>query len=64
MDRYNEYRYRKLFHCTHDEYLDTPYEDIEWMLHIDKTVAGAHSARDAPPVTAEAVMNPPTPRIM
>lgn len=39
--RYNEYRYRMMFGISYEQFLDTPYEDIEWMLHMDETVKGA-----------------------
>lgn len=62
MDRYNEYRYRRLFQCSHEEYLDTPYEDIEWMLHLDRTVESAKNPGSRP-VSAPEPMVPPTPYI-
>lgn len=30
-----EYRYRKLFGLTHDQYLDEPIGAIDWLLHVD-----------------------------
>jgi hypothetical protein len=35
MARVREYRYRRLFNCSKDEYLDTPIHDVEWALRID-----------------------------
>ncbi len=29
-----EYAFRKLFHCSHDEFMDTPLEEIEWLMRI------------------------------
>lgn len=34
MDR--EYRYRRLFPISHDEYLDEPWDVIEWSLRISE----------------------------
>jgi hypothetical protein len=31
-----EYRYRKLFNGTHQQYLDEPLEVITWMLRIEE----------------------------
>ena len=30
----NEYLYRKLFGGTHEQFMDTPVEEIEWLLRI------------------------------
>ncbi len=35
---YTEYLYRKTFHLSHDEYLDSPINDIQWMTRIDLKV--------------------------
>lgn len=36
---WDEYRYRTRFKETHEGYLDTPQETIEWLLMIDGMVA-------------------------
>lgn len=29
-----EYLFRRVFHVTHEQYLDTPNDEIEWLLRI------------------------------
>ena len=37
---YREYRYRKLFQVSHEDYLDEPAHLIDWMIQIDGLVGG------------------------
>lgn len=40
---YAEYQFRSIFHCSHDEFMDTPLEQIEWMLRIHAEVVKAEN---------------------
>jgi hypothetical protein len=42
-ERWREYRYRKVFGLTHDQYLDEPAETIDWLLKIDDAVREAEA---------------------
>lgn len=35
---FREYKYRKTFNLTHEEYLNEPVSVIEWLMQIDKLV--------------------------
>lgn len=41
-----EYQFRKLFGGTHDQFMDTPLEEIEWLLRIHKAHVDAENARN------------------
>lgn len=40
---WREYRYRTLFRLTHEQYLDSPAHDVDWMLAIDNTYTDAQN---------------------
>ena len=39
---YREYRYRSLFHVSHEQFLDEPSATVDWMLQLDSLTARLH----------------------
>jgi len=38
MSLYREFRYRKLFQMTHEQYLDEPHRIVTWLLEMDSII--------------------------
>ena len=44
---YAEFRYRRLFGLTHDQYLDEPGDAIQWMVRIDELIERRKKSKEA-----------------
>lgn len=50
VDRWREHQYRKLYHLSHDQYLDEPVHVVDWALameHMESDMTREQVDRDA-----------------